>query len=139
MAKKKLPQFRVKLDQDSIAEALGEILLVYSKNVTEEVIKAIDEVTETTLENVRRDSPSRTGEYSEGWQSKTMFESELDKRNMIYNTTKPSLTHLLEWGHIVKNSPEGRTAEKKPHVMPNYEKAVKELTQKVIEAIKHAD
>lgn len=139
MAKKKYPQFRVKMYQDSIAEALGEILLVYTNNVTVEVIKAIDEVTETTLENIRRDSPVLTGEYRAGWKSKNMFSSELDKRNMIFNTTKPTLIHLLEWGHIIHNSPEGKRTKAYPHVMPNYEKAGKELTQKVIEAIKHAD
>lgn len=116
-----------------ISAVLAEELQKYSGEVTEEVKQAVDDVSEELVEDIKNDSPKKTGKYAKGWRYKTEYESKTDKRNRVYNATDYQLTHLLEYGHAKKG---GGRVEGKAHIRPNEEKAIKQLEKKIEEAVK---
>lgn len=68
---------------------------------------------------LRQTSPKRTGKYARGWKAK-FVETSRGFSALVANETKPSLTHLLEKGHMTRKG--GRT-KALPHILPAYEKA----------------
>lgn len=50
--------------------------------------------------NLRSSSPKKTGEYSKGWKVKTTT-TRTGATTTVYNGRKPTLTHLLEYGHPI--------------------------------------
>lgn len=118
---------------DNIASVLADELSQYSEEVAEEVKQAVDDVSQELVENIKKDSPKKTGKYAKGWTSKVEYESKTDKRIRVYNKTDYQLTHLLEYGHAKQN---GGRVEGKAHIRPNEEKAIKQLEKKIEEAVK---
>lgn len=124
---------------EELTEVIGDILTIYSKQVTEEIKKATDKTAEEVLQLVKDNAPVRTGKYRDGWTWKPIFESENEKKDAVYNATSSSLIHLLEFGHVIRNSPEGGRAGTHPHVMPAWEKGTELFTKNIEEAVKNAN
>lgn len=82
-----------------IAAALAE----YEDDVAEALKAECKQVAKETTQELRRTSPQKTGEYAQGWKSKTEYESREDIRIIVYNGKKPQLSHLLEFGHVCRN------------------------------------
>lgn len=117
-----------------ISAVIAEELQKYSEEVTAKVKQVVDEVAEELVENLKQDSPKRTGAYAKGWTSKTEYEDKQTKRVRVYNKSHYQLTHLLEYGHAKRGG--GRVAGI-PHIKPNEEKAIAELERRIEEAIKN--
>ena len=69
-------------------------------------------------EQIAIKAPKKEGEYKEGWTFK-----QVGTNFIIYNnSTRKTLSHLLEYGHIIKNQhgTYGRT-KAIPHIAPVYE------------------
>ena len=64
-----------------------------------------------------------TGEYATGWEW-TVERSDTGLYVVVHNTSQPSLSHLLEFGHIVANQTgtHGRWYPPKKHIEPAYKK-----------------
>ena len=56
------------------------------------------------------------GHYKEGWKSRKGYSSIDHHEYDVYNSKKPSLTHLLEHGHIAAN---GLRVGVRPHIVAN--------------------
>ena len=68
--------------------------------------------------------PGMTGEYASGWRMRTDYDRFGGYYVRVYNASKPSLTHLLEFGHLVKREKGGPVvgrAAAHPHIEPAYE------------------
>lgn len=63
-------------------------------------------------------SPRRTGQYALGW---TYINKNGDY--IIYNEKRPTLTHLLEYGHLTRNGK--KRIAPNPHIRPVFEKYAK--------------
>lgn len=114
----------------TIDEFAAEIVLAV-KQYTEDVTKAIEkEVTETAKavqEDIKKDSPVDTGEYQKGWTRKKSTKGG-QITYTIYNKNKPTLAHLLEFGHAKVG---GGRVPGKPHIRPNYDKHVPTMEERI--------
>lgn len=93
---------------------LQTLLDQYDKDVQDVVDKVAKMVAMEGAKTLRSSSPSKSGEYAQGWRSrKTPY------GYRIHNTKKPMLTHLLENGHLIRNKwgTYGRTRPIK-HIKP---------------------
>ena len=97
----------------------------------DEVQRAADndvrEAGEFAAEELREKSPEKTGKYKRGWKS-DFIESGAGPTSIVYNSTKPSITHLLEMGHGLRG---GGWVENIPHIGPAYHRAASELERRM--------
>lgn len=110
---------------------MEKILEQYSKEVKDVTDKSIEKVSKESVQKLKNTSPKRTGKYARGWTKK-----KVKGRNGIDEVTvhnkQYQLTHLLENGHIVRNSKGtyGRTNGIK-HIKPVEEWAQDALPQEI--------
>lgn len=95
------------IDVSGLRNVINDYLAEYG----EEASKAITEASKTTAKEVvkelRKGGGYNGGErFNKGWTSKTET-SRLGTSTTVYNSTKPGLAHLLEFGHAKRNG--GRT------------------------------
>lgn len=105
----------------SIDKLAGEIALAvqeYTQDVSEAIEKKVDTTAKAIVDELKITSPKDTGKYAKGWTSKKSTKDG-EYKQIVHNKDKPSLVHLLEFGHATMDG--GRT-EAQPHVQPAYEK-----------------
>lgn len=113
-----------KISIEQIENEIAQQLKTYTKDVEEglerEKQKAAragaKELRESPLTPVRKYG-ARKGQYKKGWTSTKRGTS-----YVIRNRTDPSLTHLLEKGHALR---QGGRAKAYPHIKPVEEKVIK--------------
>jgi len=119
-----------------LAKAVNEVLEEYGREVETTVAKVIPDVAQDTVGKLNVDSPKRKGEgggeYASGWAT-TKETSSLGKVTVrVYNAKKPTLTHLLEYGHAIVKG--GRTvghADAIKHIKTRSDYAEEQLMKKV--------
>lgn len=119
---------------DNLAGAITQELKNYSDEVTEDIKEDVREVAKECVENIRDNSPVKSGDYKKGWGSKVAFENRETIRITVYNRKKPQLTHLLEYGH--ESGTRNGRVEGKAHIRPAELEAENELTRRIEEAVK---
>ena len=108
-----------------IGVQIDEILTEYAERVEETAKKDIKAVAKESVQKLKATSPSKTGRYASGWATKK------DGDGMIvYNRTDGNLTHLLEYGHNLRQG--GRWGGN-PHIKDVEEWAKVELPKRVQE------
>lgn len=115
-----------------LAKAVNEVLEEYGREVETSVAKIIPDVARDTARQLNSSSPSLTGEYASGW-TETQTTSSLGKVTVnVYNEKKPTLTHLLEYGHALVRG--GRTVgnvRARKHIQNRSDYAEEQLMKKV--------
>lgn len=119
--------------QNDIAAQLAQILGIFSKEVTEQLKKDSANIAKETAKEIQAGSPVRTGKYKRGWSSKKTYEGPNGIRFVVYNKTKPALTHLLEKPHASKNGGRVRAI---PHIRKPEQEAIKKLEECIEKAVK---
>lgn len=71
-------------------------------------------------------------DYADGW-TKRKIKSNRQFRIIIYNRTKPKVTHLLEFGWITKS---GRRVSGRKHIYPVRDKLAVSFPKKVEKIVK---
>ena len=83
---------------------IADILIGVDKAAKKAIKEAIETVPAQTSKRLRETSPrgggKYKGSYASGWRVKRVGKA---KEAVVYNSRKPSLTHLLEDGHVIKN------------------------------------
>lgn len=117
----------------TIEEQLAEILQEYAEELDAKAEVIFKEIGSETANNLKATSPrgGHKKHYADGWTSK-VTEFGLNSKVVIYNRSKPTLTHLLEYGHEVY--PHGH-ANAYPHIEPAQQKATENLVEKLKEAL----
>lgn len=117
----------------NLEEELGAILDQYVDEVQETAGKIINQVATEAAKKLRDESPKDTGKYASGWKVKKG--RKLDA--VVYNATKPGLTHLLENSHPIRNQwgTWGRSTPK-VHIEPVREWAEEEVVKRIEEALR---
>ena len=109
---------------------LTSILNSWTKEISKGIHKAQDELGKEGAQKLQANSPKRGGAYARGWASKKNGTGVV-----VYNKDNYQLTHLLEFGHALRNG--GRTAPQ-PHIGPVEENLVTEYEKRVREVIDNA-
>lgn len=104
-----------KISVEDLARAVADELGAYDQEVTDGIKQAVKEAADECRDEIKRNSPKRTGKYRRGWKDKVLYESPNDIRVTVYNRTSYQLTHLLENGHAKRD---GGRVEGKPHIAP---------------------
>lgn len=118
---------------DQLATEIAKGLAEYTQDVVEGIDEASNKIASKAVKKLKADSPKDSGEYAKGWGRKT--EKKFGETNtiIIYNKTKPGLTHLLEHGHAKRG---GGRVEGKPHIRPVEEMVIEEFTTEVEKVVK---
>lgn len=106
-----------KVQLAELALEIEKQLKEYSLDVADELKKEIKDEAKRGVRRLKQISPRDTGKYAKGWRYKVNYEDMSDIRITIYNAVKPSLTHVLENGHlIVQGKRKGDRVEGRPHI-----------------------
>ena len=120
---------------DGLAAAIQDVLDEYGKDVaarTEEAVKKVAKAGAQAVATSASDNLGGTGVYAGGWTSRVEV-GWLQVTGVIYNKDRPSLTHLLEHGHVTRNGT-GRTFGRTPahvHIAPVEEEIAKDFENAV--------
>ena len=130
---------KTRLKTTMLSQAISGILNEYAADLNTTASEIIEEIGKKTAANLRKTQPpkKRSGRYSKGWRYT------MEKQPMrgylsvsVYNATEPTLTHLLEHGHVLKRG--GRQVGEVgpiPHIEPAQQEAEQELLKQLMEAI----
>lgn len=113
---------------NEIAKALSE----YSEEVQTELDNIIERNANELINKLKETSPRKTGSYAKGWTKKKVVENGITGY-IVYNKTKPQLTHLLEFGHAKRGG--GRVAGI-PHIGPARDEIEKKIVEDVSNTLK---
>lgn len=118
---------------DSIFKVLSE----YKENIDEEVKETVNKIAKEAKEDLINDSPrskkERSQKYYKGWAIKKKINKNGKYVLSIWNKTNYRLTHLLEFGHNIKN---GGKAKAVPHIRKIEEKMSKEFEEELKKKIR---
>lgn len=119
-----------------LTKILRDVVEEYGEEVREDVTKALTEIAPDIVAQVKNKSPvgNDTEHYADGWTVQQTTDKLGTTKVTVYNSTKPTLTHLLEFGHRgypLKNG--GRTRDVKGigHIKPTAEWAEKEAVKAI--------
>lgn len=100
----------------------------YSRQVEEEVEELSKETAKALVQELKRTSPKKSGDYKKGWRSK-----KVGRKYVVFNKTEYRLTHLLEHGHAKRG---GGRVEAKVHIAPAEERAISTFLSEVERVIR---
>lgn len=116
-----------------IRDELDSILTDYTSEMKKETDKILKKKAKKLANKISEDSPERTGKYKKGWKSSRNQLNELDTNYTVYQSKKPSLTHLLENGHI---GIDGKRVNGEKHINDNADMIIEEAVLEVEEMVK---
>lgn len=122
-----------KVKAEGLSKAITDTLEAYSQEVTDQIKEDVRQTAKECVKEIKAKAPVDDGDYKKGWKTKVMYESRDDIRIDVYNSKKPSLTHLLEFGHVKAS---GGRVEGKEHIYPAAQQAEKKLVGKAKVAVK---
>lgn len=97
---------------NNLSEQMKKILDDMTIETRKKIEKVADDSSEYGLKLIKKRSPrdsnrksSRTGKgrYASGWRDEKEYVGALIMKHTLHNVNEPTLTHLLENGHVVKN------------------------------------
>ncbi len=113
---------------DDLAKEVMRGLDEYADVTTEQVKKAVRKAGNTVRREIQENAPKNTGDYAKSWAVKKVRESSHTLELVVYSKNRYQLTHLLEFGHCLRNG--GRTRAI-PHIAPAEEKGIEQLEKQI--------
>lgn len=113
---------------DNLAEEIVKQMMAYSDEVDELMQQEIDKVAKEAVDSLKANPniPKRTGKYKKSFAIKKLAQGSGYKRVAVFNKVH-QLTHLLEFGHALKN---GGRARAYPH-WQDAQKLAEELPERI--------
>lgn len=117
---------------DDITLQMHKIMDEVTKEAEEALKKGIAKISKETASKLKNSSPRKTGKYASGWSVRQEKDGAI-----VYNRTKPRLTHLLEKGHVIRNAKGtyGRVSGR-PHIKPAEQWAATALPDEIMRNLK---
>ena len=112
---------------DNLAGQITTTIRQYTEEVSEAIERELDNTSKAVLDDIKANSPVKTGKYKAGWKRKKESLGGSIKYT-IHNKNKPGLAHLLEFGHAKAGG--GRVADK-PHIRPAYDRHVSTMEDRI--------
>lgn len=88
---------------DGIEAQISVIFEEFQRKTIEELSKAVHKASMQCKRDIVAASPENTGDYKKGWTVRTR-KSKHGIEAIVYNKTKPQLTHVLEKSHVIRNA-----------------------------------
>lgn len=124
---------------EQLSAAIGDILSEYAGDIGQNVGQIAEQMGKKGVQALRKQSKAAlntdTGDYAKGWKSQ-VEQTRTGTTVTIYNT-HPGLPHLLEHGHVTRNST-GRVFPKTPaheHIAPVAQELVETFQREVVEKL----
>lgn len=119
------------MDKDLTIQ-FDELMEEINFEVKEATEAAFNAIAKETVQDLRNNSPKKTGDYAKGWTSKKAADG-----YVVYNKTDWQLTNLLEDGHAIVNK-KGRYGRVNgiKHIEPARDKAAEKLPIEILRGIK---
>lgn len=118
--------------QAEFSGAVHEIMEDVKIATKQSLEKAVDKTAREIVSKTKNLSPARSGVYAKNWRSKKTEGRVGTYGRVVYQSKKPSLTHLLENGHEIKGAEFYRKNKSRTdpihHITPD-EEAEKILTK----------
>lgn len=117
---------------DGLQKEIVQAIKDYTEDVQAAIIKEVNQTSKLVLDDVKANSPVRTGEYRKGWRrSKDGSGGQI--KYTIHNKSKGWLTHILEGGYTKRD---GKRQPGRPHLSPAYDKHVPAMESRIEQIIK---
>lgn len=119
---------------NDFAKAMMSQLTQYTDDIINDVYDIIEDEANKLASNIKKDSPKsndKTKHYANGWKV-GKDKNGLRKIYIVYNANKPTLTHLLEYGHVSRN---GGRVKGYPHIDKNSQGAREKIVKRIEEEI----
>lgn len=116
-----------------MASAISQMLEEYTEEVGEQIRADVEQVSKETVQDLKQTSPKQTGGYAKGWIKRVVTDKKGRYVVRIENRKKPSLTHLLEYGHKKTG---GGMVPARQHIGPAEERAKQKLIGRAKTALK---
>ncbi len=121
----------VKISADQFADVIEDELKLFGKDVVVGINKAARVVAKNAVNQLKSNSPIRTGKYSLSWSSRKESGALGEDAYTVYNKEHYRLTHLLENGHINRRT--GSRVSAIPHIATAEEAAINEFLKELEE------
>ena len=116
----------------NLADEVKSQLNLYGKNVAEKVSKAVRDSAKLVKKEIEEHAPKRYGYYAKSWKIEYTGSSLGGVFATVYSWPHYRLTHLLEFGHVLRN---GNRSRKFPHIAPAEAKGIKKLEDDIRNAL----
>ena len=105
----------------NLAQEIAQHLKQYSSDVERDLESAKKQVGQKAVKELRNAGrfDDRTGRYRKGWKLRKIGDN-----YVIFNATDASLTHLLEYGHALRN---GGRSKSFTHIKPVEQMVINEF------------
>ena len=126
----------LKVSVDQLSSAIVSELENYSNNICSEIKTAAKKTGKECANEIKKKAPGK--EYPKYWRSKAIYENKYGIVIACYNSKKPGLAHLLEYGHVIKNGTRRSfgTTRSFPHIRPAEINAINRFEKRVMEILK---
>lgn len=132
-----------KIKPTDFSSAVEKILSEFGETSAKAVAKAAEETAKATVQELKQSSPKnqkdgpkiRRGKYARGWKVKEEKSTTIPTYT-VHNATDYQLTHLLEYGHVLKKG--GRVygrAKPYPHIAKAEAQAIKAFENSIRKGI----
>ena len=115
-----------------LSKEIKDILEEYGEEVSDAMKEIVPKVAKDAVKKLRSDSPKNSGGYARGWTQKTE-KGNFTISSTVYNSKKPGLPHLLEYGHAKRGG--GRTRPIQ-HIAPVNDWVAEEVVRKIEEELR---
>lgn len=130
---------------EGISAAITRTLNEYANAVGEDAVAVVAYEATEAVEQLKRQSPKRQkkvgkkAQYATGWRANVENDRIGHAKAVIYNASKPQLTHLLEHGHVTRNGTERQFPDTpaKEHIAPVQQKIEEDFERRLAERIRN--
>lgn len=120
------------MSKASISDQLEKILEAETRAAREAIDETSKKVATETAQKLKTSSPQKSGKYARAWRTRKTVTDAGNNAWVVYNPTRPGLTHLLERGHALRQG--GRTRAF-PHIKPAEEEAIAKFEEELVKRI----
>lgn len=124
----------IESDVAGFGAALGGILEDFYTSCDADVKRAVNRGGKDCVSKLKEtEDPRATGVYASGWKMKQESSGFGGYYVRVYNVSKPSLTHLLEFGHekFIHGRDTGERVPAHPHIELAYEAAAEKVMEEL--------